>query len=239
MLRGKKVLICDLDGTLLDSLRVWDSVDTALMEALGGVPDGEAVGRRREAILREMRAERNPYLAYCRAMGALCGSELPAEEVLALRDRISCRKLAEEVRYRPGAAEAMRYVMGLGLTIGVATTTRRRNMEIYRKENEGIRRELPLDEFMAFLYTREDVSAIKPSPEVHERILADLGLRREDCLIMEDSLSGVMAASNAGIDVAALYEPYSEADWGEITRLARWHFSDWAAWLAAVQSELA
>lgn len=39
MLKGKKYIICDMDGTLIQSLGVWDSVDTALIEALGGGPE--------------------------------------------------------------------------------------------------------------------------------------------------------------------------------------------------------
>lgn len=238
MLKDKTIIICDLDGTILDSLRVWDSVDTALMEALGGAPDDEAVGRRREALLRELRAEKNPYLAYCGALGRLCGSAMPAEEILHLRDEISCRKLACEVQYREGAPEALRYMKEKGFLLGIATTTRRRNMDIYMGENEGIRAALPLASCMTFLYTREDVSEIKPSPQVHERILADLGVKPSDCLVIEDSLSGVMAARNAGIAVAALAEPYSAADWPAITEMADWHFSGWPAFLAAARGEL-
>lgn len=56
MLKGKKYIICDMDGTLIRSLGVWDSVDTALIEALGGGPElVRAVGPRREELLRELR----------------------------------------------------------------------------------------------------------------------------------------------------------------------------------------
>ena len=58
MLKGKKYIICDMDGTLIQSLGVWDSVDTALIEALGGGPElVRAVGPRREELLRELREE--------------------------------------------------------------------------------------------------------------------------------------------------------------------------------------
>ena len=70
MLKGKKYIICDMDGTLIRSLGVWDSVDTALIEALGGGPElVRAVGPRREELLRELREEANPYQAYCRELG--------------------------------------------------------------------------------------------------------------------------------------------------------------------------
>lgn len=239
MLKGKKIIICDLDGTLLDSLRVWDSVDTALIEALGGAPDGEGVGPRRERLLRDLREEKNPYIAYCGALGRLCGSALPAEEIFALRDRIAEHKLTCEVRYKEGAAEAVRWLRAQGFLLGIATTTRQSNMEIYCGRNENLRAEAPIDDWASFLYTREDVSAIKPDPEVHEKIMAALGAAPEDCFIVEDSLSGVLAAKNAGIDCAALYDSYSDADWPEIIRTAAFHFRGWPEFLAAAKADLA
>lgn len=238
MLKGKRIIICDMDGTLIDSLGVWDSVDAALIEALGGAVSRADVGPQRERLLRALRAEKNPYLAYCRELGRLCGSALAAEEILALRDRIAGRKLTCEVRYKPGAAEAARYLKGKGFVLGIATTTRRRNMEIYRLHNENLRAALLIDDWFSFVYTRENVAAIKPDPEVHEKVLAGLGARPEDCFIMEDSLSGVLAAKNARIDCAALYDSYSEGDWPEIVRTTPYHFPDWEAFLAAAQDEL-
>lgn len=239
MLKGKKYIICDLDGTLIDSLSVWDSVDTALIEALGGGTVMQAeVGPQRERLLRELRAEANPYLAYCRELGRLCGSPLPPEEILALRDRIAEHKLTCEVRYKDGAADAVRWLRARGFVLGIATTTRRKNLEIYRERNENLRAEEPIDDWAAFLYTREDVSAIKPDPEVHRKVMAGLGAAPEDCFILEDSLSGVLAAKNAGIDCAALYDSYSDADWPEIVRTAPYHFQGWRDFLAAAQAEL-
>lgn len=238
MLKGKRIVICDMDGTLIDSLGVWDSVDTALIEALGGAVSAADVGPQRERLLRELREEKNPYLAYCRELGRLCGSALAAEDILALRDRIAEKKLTCEVRYKPGAAETVRYLKGKGFVLGIATTTRRRNMEIYRLHNENLRAALPIDEWFSFVYTREDVTAIKPDPEVYGKLLREQGARPEDCFIMEDSLSGVLAAQNAGIDCVALYDSYSEGDWPAIVRTAPYHFPGWADFLAAAKDEL-
>lgn len=239
MLKNKKYVICDMDGTLIDSLGVWDSVDTALIEQLGGgAAETAEVGPQRERLLRELREEKNPYLAYCRELGRLCGSALAAEDILALRDIIAKEKLTKEVRYKKGAAETVKYLTGRGFTVGIATTTRRKNMEIYREKNENILAEAPIDSWAAFIYTREDVSAIKPDPEVHQKVMAGLGAAPEDCFIVEDSLSGVMAAKNAGIDAAALYDSYSEKDWPEIIRTAPYHFRGWDDLLAAAKEEL-
>ena len=39
MFKGKKVIIFDMDGTLIDSVGVWNKVDMALIKELGGLDE--------------------------------------------------------------------------------------------------------------------------------------------------------------------------------------------------------
>lgn len=66
----------------------------------------------------------------------------------------------------------------------------------------------------------EDAERIKPDPQIHEKLLAEMGKKPEDCFIFEDSLIGVRAAKAAGIPVAAIYDKYSDAEREEINALA-------------------
>lgn len=237
LLHGKRLIIFDMDGTLIDSVGMWNETDGALIRQLGGDDgDGPEIGLRRDALLRRFRAEPNPYAAYCRWIGEYCGSPLSVEDILTARDRIAREKLVHEIRYKEGAPEMIRFLHGAGRTLVIATTTRRKNMDVYRLENENIRSAAKIDDYFAAVYTREDVAVVKPSPEVHEKILAHFHARREECLIFEDSLTGVMAARAAGIDAAAMYDVYSKADQEEIRRRSAWHFQNWKEALAAAKS---
>ena len=122
--------------------------------------------------------------------------------------------------YKPGAPELIKKLHSLGKTLVIATTTKRPNILIYRTENRNIMDKAAFDDYFTAIYTREDVKAIKPSPEVHERILHDLHKRREDCFILEDSLSGIWAARAAGIPVGVVYDRYSEEDGETIRKLS-------------------
>lgn len=236
MLTGKKFLIFDMDGTLIDSMGMWNETDGALLRELGrDEGDGEEIGLRRDALLREFKAEENPYAAYCAWLGRHCGSALSVEEILAARDRIAREKLVHEIRYKEGAPEMVRYLKTRGFVLLIATTTRRKNMDVYRLENEHIRRAAPIDDYFSAVYTREDVSVVKPDPEVYRKILRDFHAVPEECLIFEDSLTGVMAAEAAGIEAAAMYDVYSRADQEEIRRKSAWHFQNWKEALAAAQ----
>lgn len=47
-------------------------------------------------------------------------------------------------------------------------------MDIYRTLNKNINAKAPLDEYFDLIYTREDVSKIKPDPEVYQKAMQNL-----------------------------------------------------------------
>ncbi len=59
------------------------------------------------------------------------------------------------------------------------------------------------ESFDLFL-TREDVMEGKPDPEIYTKARTKLGLRAEECLIIEDSVNGIKAGQHAGMPVFAV-----------------------------------
>ena len=227
-----------MDGTLIDSIGIWNQVDQALMAAMGGAAEEEmAVGRRRDAFLADHRDEENPYLSYCLFLARHCGCSWSGEKVFQKRYEISRDFLVHQVDYKKGAPEVIQRLHGLGKTLVIATTTKRANMDIYRHLNENIRSKAPLDKYFTAIYTREDVSSIKPSPEVHEKLMADLEKTREDCFIFEDSLAGLMAARTAGIPAGVIYDRYSEKDRNRMVPLAEAWYDSWEDVLSEMETD--
>ena len=227
-----------MDGTLIDSIGIWNQVDQALMAAMGGAAEEEmAVGRRRDAFLSDHGNEENPYLSYCLFLARHCGCSWSGEKVFQKRYEISQDFLIHQVDYKDRAPEVIQRLHGLGKTLVIATTTKRANMDIYRRLNENIRSKAPLDKYFTAIYTREDVSSIKPSPEVHEKLMADLGKTREDCFIFEDSLAGLMAARTAGIPAGVIYDRYSEKDRDRMVPLAEAWYDSWEDVLSEMETD--
>lgn len=228
MLLGKRAVFFDLDGTLIDSIRVWNDVDERLaMDLAGTAPPREELRRFREESLRRFRGEPEPYLCYCAALKARFGTALTPRQVQERRSAIA-QKMLREMDYKPGAAAFLRELKARGYILVLATTGRRSSVDIYRRENEKIAKEAPFDEIFDRIYTCEDVKAIKPDPEIYLRAMEDLSLPDEACLVFEDSLSGILAAKSAGLSVCAVYDPHSDPDREAIRALADWHVTSFA-----------
>ena len=228
MFSGKTAVIFDLDGTLIDSLGIWHAVDVELVTRLGrpDLADG-GLSAFREAALARHASQDNPYVGFCSDLGRLCASSLSAEDIHAMRYRISRELIRTHVRLRPGAAEAVLAMKAAGLRLAVATTTKRANVDIYKTTNLHIPQCLSFDEVFEFILTRENVRRIKPDPEVYLLALSRLGVPAARALVVEDSLAGLRAAQAAGIDAAVIAEPWSAADEARLRRGAAAYFSDW------------
>lgn len=222
MLQGKRAVIFDMDGTLIDSIGVWNEADRLLVRELTGQePDVDQLQRLRDGALRRFQGEENPYLSYCELLRERYGMSRTAEEIYARRYEIA-NGLLEKLDYKPGADRLLRALKAAGYILVLATTTRRRSIDLYRTRNKNIMGKAPLDEIFDRVYTCEDVQNIKPDPEIYRRIFAELELTAEQCIVFEDSLIGVQAAKNAGIEVAAVYDKHSDGEREAINALTDW-----------------
>lgn len=226
MFKNKKYIIFDLDGTLIDSVGIWNEVDRRFIKMLGGDASTIDVNKQRDEKMREYKSAEDPYKEYCRFIGEKYNSSLSPSELLALRYKIAHELTANEVDYKPDADSLLYKLHEMGYTLIIASTTRRKNYEVYITENKNIISKAPLNIIFSAVYTRDDVDEIKPSPEVHKRILSDFGASAEECLIFEDSLVGIEAANNAKIDVVAIYDVHSQSDTEKIKALSKAYFTN-------------
>ncbi len=96
-----------------------------------------------------------------------------------------------------GALELLDWCAGQGIGLAVASSSSRRWVQ-------GWLEKLGIYDRFAGVFTRTDGYPVKPNPALFEAAQQCLGLEKEDCLIIEDSENGTIAAQNAAIPCVAI-----------------------------------
>jgi HAD superfamily hydrolase (TIGR01509 family) len=184
-----RAVLWDMDGTILDSEKLWDIAMNDLAGKLGATMTQE---------LRQSTLGNSMTNALNRLFDAAGIDEADRDhdgEAQWLRDRVS-ELFADGIPWRDGAREALDLVAGLGIPMVVVTNTDRILTE---KALPTIGRE----RFVA-TFCGDEVPAGKPAPDLYLAAAAHLGLDPAQCLVIEDSPTGSAAAAAAGCPTLAV-----------------------------------
>ena len=183
---GLAAVLWDMDGTLVDSERLWTIALTDLATHLGGTLSRPA----REAMVG------TNMTVSIRVMFNDLGLPVdPAAEAGALRwlAAHTAELFSGPLPLRPGAADALAAVRAAGVPCALVTNTERAITTLAL-------RSLGAGNFEAVV-CGDDVPMPKPAPDVYLRAASLLGAPPARCVVVEDSPTGVAAAEAAGCPV--------------------------------------
>lgn len=177
-------LLCDMDGTLVDTEHAWLTAVGTLLRAHGapaGTPDVA------------------PYagLPVEDAAARLAGLvPLPATELAARLGQEMTTRVAAGVTVQPGALPMLDQARALGIPVALVTAADRPVAEL-------VLGALGADRF-ACSVTQGETPRGKPHPDPYLSACAELGVDPVDCLAVEDTPTGCAAALAAGCRVLAV-----------------------------------
>lgn len=179
-------ILFDLDGLIIDSealgVRVWQTLCREQGFELTEEFYTSAVGRGVDRFVDDL--------------AAAFGSGFDRNVLRRRRPEVWSEFLLKEpLARKPGFDELLTFLESRGIPRAIATSTER-SLVVDRLRSAG------LDEtrFQAVVCGSE-VASLKPAPDVYLLAAAKLGFHPEDCLAIEDSTTGVLAAHRAQVPV--------------------------------------
>lgn len=173
--------IFDVDGTLLDSLSIWDSVGEKYLLSLGIQPEENLTETIQDmSLTQSAQYFQNTY-----------GVEKSVEEIIEGINGIVRDFYLEKVQLLPGVKEFLDYLSLQKVKMVVATVS-----DKYLIEKALIRCEIR--NFFSEILTCEEVGAGKDEPLIYEKALEELGTSKENTIIFEDAPYALETAEKAG-----------------------------------------
>jgi HAD superfamily hydrolase (TIGR01509 family) len=186
MTRSLAGVLFDMDGTLLDSEKVWDIALDDLAHWLGGELSETARRRMVGSSLARSIAIMNDDL----------GVDADPESSGAYLTERTAELFATSLVWKPGAHELLVAVHDAGMPAALVTSTHRRLTEIAL---DTIGRE-----YFRATVCGDEVDHPKPAPDPYRRAAELLGVAAADCVAIEDSPLGIASAEAAGCVLLAV-----------------------------------
>lgn len=179
---GIKLVIFDVDGLLLNTEFVWDTVWKNVADKyneprfydLHKYAVGITGKETEDLITNNLSDVENPL------------------QMLQEARNIGVQLLKTEVDVMPGAFELLDYLKARNFSLAVATTTPR-NLTMERLKQTG------LIDYFQVIVCGDEVKRRKPDPEIYTTVLMKTGYSADEAIVFEDTGYGITAAYNAKI----------------------------------------
>lgn len=195
--------VFDLDGTLLDSMGIWEQIDIRFLQK------------------RHLKATKD-YVQAVTPMGfqqaaeytiSRFGLKESAAAIIAEWNDMVQDAYAHEIALKPYAKEYLLYLKQSGIKLGVATALTPNLYEAALKNN-GI-----FNLFSAFSHLAE-VRRGKGYPDIYLSAAKKLNVEPQDCIVFEDIADGIRGAKAGGFRTCGVYDRYSEYESDKIRSLS-------------------
>ncbi len=201
-------LIFDLDGTLLDSMPVWESLGQNYLRSKGIAVD--------EQLLKQALA---PFtlLEAARYFIDQYGLALDEHYIVSEIDQILASQYLYTIPLKPGVKTFLEKHRHLPMC--VATASQRCLVE------QALKR-LEIDRYFSFTLTCSEAGRSKQDPQLFLQAVRQLGLQPDEVIVFEDAPHAIRTAKEAGLWVVGVKDPAFAQYQKEIQQIADCYVDD-------------
>lgn len=205
-----KAVVFDLDGTLIDSMGLWSQVDR------------EFLGKRNIPVPDDLFDDievGNSYVEVAEHFKQKFNLPDSVESIMNEWTEMVAWHYQHDIPLKAGAKEFLTFLHEKGIKIGVGTSNIHHLAEIVLSAND-------VWHYVDAVVDGQENLRGKPMPDIFLRVAEKLGVKPEECLVIEDVIAGVMAAKNAGMTAFAVEDDYSLKDKDHIKKYVDFYARD-------------
>ncbi len=138
----------------------------------------------------------------------LLNKEISEEEVIQLgeaKEELYRKIYQPYIKPVEGLKKLMKSLKNAKSVIALATSARKPNLDF-------VMNSLQIEHYFDALVDASMVKRSKPDPEIFLKAACLLGVKPQDCVVFEDSVSGINAAKTAGMKVVALLTTHNRSE---------------------------
>jgi HAD superfamily hydrolase (TIGR01509 family) len=188
-----EAVIFDLDGTLIDSMGIWEEVDRIFL------------GRRNIEVPSDLFEDvslGNNFPGLAQHFKDRFHLSETIEEIMKEWTEQVVEYYVHHIPLKDGVAELLHYLREKSIPMAIGTSN-----SIFLTESVLNRHELM--PYFQYIVTGAEVECGKPFPDIYLKTARLLNVEPSHCLVIEDSLQGVQAGKAAGMQVIAIKDEFS------------------------------
>ena len=195
--------IFDIDGTILDTMSVWDQAGVRYLESLGYEPE-ENLGQKLFVMTITMAAE------YLKKNYGLSQS---IDEIIKGINQVMADYYKNEAQFKPGMEQLLKDMKAAGIKMTVATSTDRHLFEPAMER-------LDFGKYFDNVYTCTEVGHSKGEPHIFQQAMDFMGTAPEHTWLFEDGLYSAETATKEGVKIVGVYDETSIHDWQKLKNIS-------------------
>ena len=182
-------IIFDFDGTLFDSMYIWDTAGETYLRALGKTP----LPSLREAVKTMSLQQSARYLQEEYALG------LSVKEIIQGINQTIEHFYLYEVQPKAGVSDFLKQLAEAGVSMCIATATDRYQIQaaLQRCGMEGL---------FSAIFTCSEVGRGKDEPLIYRKAMEALSTDRSNTIVFEDAYHAAQTAKSDGFFTAAVFD---------------------------------